>query len=728
MTAPRASSVSVQKNRPRQTGSLSPACDECRIRKVRCNKEYPKCSSCRASNLPCEFSNKGKRINHTKKLVSDVELLGSRLGKIEEALFRCLSVVEAANTTRDSTPTQTTSRSGSEGHADREESRRGSVESEESWSDGSFDLLAHGERDPEADPLHYSSPVTSLYFEAQAAGNQLISSTPSTENGSKPVSPRMSETLTRSTPLEAYLVDANELFQVLVTGPPPVTEPKYDDLPPALPPRTLLEGFVEAYFTDLNPFLPLYDRQSVLDAIQQQYGPRSDGPDLAWVCSFNSILLHTLEAKSSAAQPGGHTGDSTLERGLVVHLLLNARRCYNNFERLLQPRLANVQSLFSMALVALRYFSLTMFETVFAQACQLARTIGLHQTAAGAPQEAERRRLFWCLFIIDKHAALAAGKPCLLPSYACAIPIPSSKCGSLIEDQFTARIMLATILEELYRRLHSARSTRRGREQISRRAIQLSRRIEDWAVQHEHALQPTGTPEASQMLAAAELQYALYICRVLVQRRINGPESRSLRYIHARAGLQLLQELCNCDHLGGRRVGYALFASVTLNYSLIPFLEVYIRVLQDHPQADASDVALLTSFAARADSLAAQTTATSYTARVREVSALCYQVVTRLHQPPDVAESQVDQPTLPDPFWDLSAMAADAGWDTTPAAPQFSSNLSTHPDPSFFLDAGGSAAPAFSLSDPIFTDGGPVMFDNLLDPFAGADTSLGLMQ
>lgn len=288
------------------------------------------------------------RLTSFSHSVSDVELLGSRLGKIEEALFRCLSVVEAANTTRDGTPTQTTSRPGSEGHEDREESRRGSVESEESWSDGSSDLLAQGERDPEADPLHYSSPVASLYFEARAAGNQLISSILSTEDGSKPVSPRVSETLTPSTPLEAYLVDANELFQELATGPPPVTEPKYDDLPPALPPRTLLEGFVEAYFTDLNPFLPLYDRQSVLDAIQQQYGPRSDGPDLAWVCSFNSILLHTLEAKSSAAQPGGHTGDSTLERGLVVHLLLNARRCYNNFERLLQPRLANVQSLFSM--------------------------------------------------------------------------------------------------------------------------------------------------------------------------------------------------------------------------------------------------------------------------------------------------------------------------------------------------------------------------------------------
>ncbi|GKZ64141.1 hypothetical protein AnigIFM60653_005780 [Aspergillus niger] len=728
MATPRASSVSVQKNRPRQTGSLSPACDECRIRKVRCNKEYPKCSSCRASNLPCEFSNKGKRINHTKKLVNDVELLGSRLGKIEEALFRCLSVVEAANTPRYGSPSQPASRPDSEGNQDREESRRGSVDSEDSWSDSSSDPLARGERDPQADPMHYSSPVASLYFEARAASIQLMSSISSTENGSNPASPRGREGLSPSTPLGGYLSDASELFQQLATGPPPVSEPKYDDLPPALPPRTLLEGFVEAYFTDLNPFLPLYDRQSVLDAIEQQYGPRSDGPDLAWICSFNSILLHTLEAKSSAARPGGHTGDSTLERGLVVHLLLNARRCYNNFERLLQPRLANVQSLFSMALVALRYFSFTMFETVFAQACQLARTIGLHQTAAGAPQEAERRHLFWCLFIIDKHAALAVGKPCLLPSYACAIPIPSSKCGSLIEDQFTARIMLATILEEMYRRLHSARSTRRGREQISRRASQLARRLEDWAVQHEHALHPTGTPEASQVLAAAELQYALYISRVLVQRRINGPESRSLRYSHARTGLQLLQKLCNGDHLGGRRVGYAMFASVTLNYSLIPFLEVYMQVLQDHPRADASDVALLTSFAARADILAAQTTATSYTARVREVSALCCQVVTRLHQPLEAAESQVDQPAMPDPFWDLSAMTADAGWDTTPATPQFPSNLSVQPDPSFFLDAGGSVGPGFSLGGPIFTDGGPVMFDNLLDSFAGPDTALGLMQ
>ncbi|KAJ6080571.1 C6 transcription factor [Penicillium canescens] len=80
-----------------QQAAYEPACDECRVRKVKCNKEYPKCSSCRKSNLPCGFSNKGKRVNHTKRLINDVELLGSRLGKIEDALTRCLSAVEASS-------------------------------------------------------------------------------------------------------------------------------------------------------------------------------------------------------------------------------------------------------------------------------------------------------------------------------------------------------------------------------------------------------------------------------------------------------------------------------------------------------------------------------------------------------------------------------------------------------------------------------------------------------
>ena len=280
--------------------------------------------------------------------VNDVELLGSRLGKIEEALFRCLSVVEAANTPRYGSPPQPPSRPDSAGREDRDDSRRSSVDSDDSWSDGSGDPFSQADRDSGIELSDCGSPLASLYSEAQAVGDQLMAAMGMEEDPGA-ASPRGREASgTPDDSLRAHLADAGGLFHELATGPPPVSEPKYDDLPPALPPRTLLEGFVDAYFVELNPFLPIYDRQSVLDAIDHQYGSHSEAPDLAWVCSFNSILLHTLEAKSSAARPAGQMGDSTLERGLVVHLLLNARRCYNNFERLLQPRVANVQSLLSM--------------------------------------------------------------------------------------------------------------------------------------------------------------------------------------------------------------------------------------------------------------------------------------------------------------------------------------------------------------------------------------------
>ena len=43
------------------------ACNECRIRKVRCDRKSPLCSSCLKSGLVCQYT-KGKRIDHTKKL------------------------------------------------------------------------------------------------------------------------------------------------------------------------------------------------------------------------------------------------------------------------------------------------------------------------------------------------------------------------------------------------------------------------------------------------------------------------------------------------------------------------------------------------------------------------------------------------------------------------------------------------------------------------------------
>lgn len=190
-----------------------------------------------------------------------------------------------------------------------------------------------------------SSSMASLYAEAQAAGDQLASSL--SVQGS-PEEPGQWPP-THESSLRTQIAEASALFQRLATDSLTFSEPEHhDNLLPCLPPRALLEAFLETYFNELSPLLPIYDRQSVLAAMETQYGSTRDAPNTAWIVSFSSILLQTLEAKSTTGKKTDMMARSTLEVDLLFQLLLNIRRCYNRFERLLQPRVANVQALLSM--------------------------------------------------------------------------------------------------------------------------------------------------------------------------------------------------------------------------------------------------------------------------------------------------------------------------------------------------------------------------------------------
>jgi hypothetical protein len=345
--------------------ALEPRCDECRIRKVRCNKEYPKCSSCRKSNLACGFSNKGKRVNHTKKLfvsfffffirlidpihsnllclyrVNDVEVLGNRLGKIEEAVLRCLSAVERSQTPS-SAATRQSSVISDDSHTDPNDSPR---------TDGNTFTDVSLETNPEQCNDHTfpgSTPIASLFTEAQAACDRLRLSLPFSNPDSQYSPGSQDFTPDETCSLQSRLQEVSELFEKLTRESSVLSIPESDGLLPSLPPRALLENCLETYFACLSPFLPIYDRQSVASAIEGQYGPGINSPDPVWVISFNNILLQTLDARYSAATRAGSITPNILEEELIKSLLLNYRRGYNNFERLLRPQLANVQALLSM--------------------------------------------------------------------------------------------------------------------------------------------------------------------------------------------------------------------------------------------------------------------------------------------------------------------------------------------------------------------------------------------
>ncbi|PYH96173.1 hypothetical protein BO71DRAFT_428393 [Aspergillus ellipticus CBS 707.79] len=591
-----------------------PACDECRIRKVRCDKAEPACSSCCKSGLVCQFTNKGRRVNHTKKLL-EVAWRGSK-----KPSTGCLSAVEVS---------QTPSKSIQEPNiwiAVPVDPRIGPAISDDSLTDS---LSDQGCERPNS--------IGSLYAEAQAVSDYLALSLPQSQDSSSE-RPINEGTSPQASVLRAQLTEAGALFQRLANGSPTPADPDpepYDGLPPCLPPRALLEVFVETYFTELSPLLPIYDWSSVVAAMESE-------------CPVQR-------------SPGNHS----------------------NFQHLLQPRLANVQALLSMALIALKYFDFTMFETVFAQACEIATSIGLHQSCA--KQGPECRNLFWALFITDKHATLITGKPSLLPSYDCGIPLPISDPGI---DQFTARISLAYIQEELHRSLYSAQVSRLDRNHLSRRARKLSRRLDDWTAQHTRILNPPATSSAQPSFCAAELHYALCICRVLVQRRVIAPQSGQLRLQHARTGMKVFRELCEGYQPRDGISAVAVFERFLLRYSTVLFIEIYIHALTSigakpptNTEAD-PDTADLTFFASRADCLATRTMKSSYASTIRDVSVLCSDIITRVgyarqqqqqqqQQQSDVS-APVSEPPLAstptfleaitksgtfstfDPYWDLS--------------------------------------------------------------------------
>jgi hypothetical protein len=273
--------------------------------------------------------------------VNDVEVLGNRLGKIEEALLRCLSAVERSKTPSNAATRQSSVIQSGGSHNDPNDSQH---------MDGNSFIDASETRPKQCNRHAFpgSTPIASLYTEAQAACDRLRSLLLFLNPDSQYSPASLDFTPDQICSLQSRLKEASELFETLSRESPFLPIPESDGLLPSLPPRALLEACLETYFTCLSPILPIYGRQSVASAIEEQYGPMIDNPDPAWVISFSNILLQTLDAKYSAATKGGLFSHNVLEEELIKSLVLNCRRGYNNFERLLRPQLANVQALLSM--------------------------------------------------------------------------------------------------------------------------------------------------------------------------------------------------------------------------------------------------------------------------------------------------------------------------------------------------------------------------------------------
>lgn len=141
------------------------------------------------------------------------------------------------------------------------------------------------------------------------------------------------------------------------------------------------------------------------------------------------------------------------------------------------------------SIAAQMYYPSGFADSIFAQACVLARTMGLHQARSvpegSTSEEAqERLKVFTSLYLRDKSYSILRGSICWLPSFDCSLSSELGESG-LTDCSFAVRIQLARLQDEGYRLVHSADSSRRSSAKYKSALLRIEQGLGHWASANE---------------------------------------------------------------------------------------------------------------------------------------------------------------------------------------------------------------------------------------------------
>jgi hypothetical protein len=264
--------------------------------------------------------------------------------------------------------------------------------------------------------------------------------------------------------------------------------------------------------------------------VERVYSRPFTPADEAWAICFNTIILIVLGPESS-----NQDCDSLFGSQFVRPFLLTVRSALSNPRDLMAAKIVNVQALALLvsipcitktkafaaiatntspkSIAAQMYYPLGFAESISAQACVLARTIGLHQVhsaheGVSSEEARERLKLFTSLYLRDKSFSTSRGSICWLPSFDCSPPSELGESG-LADSTFAVRIDLARLQDEIYRLFHSADSSRRSSAKYKSDLLRIEQGLGHWA----NANEVFSSPIASSHDVDLQLEFlAVRIC------------------------------------------------------------------------------------------------------------------------------------------------------------------------------------------------------------------------
>ena len=194
-------------------------------------------------------------------------------------------------------------------------------------------------------------------------------------------------------------------------------------------------------------------------------------------------------------------------------------------------------------LISQRYFSEHTTQYMLNQACFVAKAMGLHrQKYIGGltPEDVDsRRRIFWCLFTIDKDVSLLLGTPPNLHHYDCDVPYPIQVSHDLLR-----RLDASLILGKVYIMLYSASAGRSAPEKIEHNIDELMCDLDHFqrAVDAGPSKDTDPMKRAWQFLVL-EHRHTIHHARLMVLRRSSQPDKHERRLAEARLCIKMITKL-----------------------------------------------------------------------------------------------------------------------------------------------------------------------------------------
>ncbi|KAI0011633.1 hypothetical protein F4779DRAFT_192694 [Xylariaceae sp. FL0662B] len=565
------------------------ACDQCRLRKVRCDRRQPECSNCRKAGVECNSSSTLKRVNHTKQLREDFSAVLKHLNDVDQTLGTLTELTR-----------QIAARPCA--HAIRPQSAcPSSHDAIPLPVAGPFDFLQPSAQDGgpvSTDPLAVNEPLfETVQFDqggqrlyGYPAPLVLIKSLlhqaigPLLESNKQGGSPDLGETYiahalqdpAARTTLQRKLDEFpfnSRCQESIAAG---------DTNPVTTPPRLMVNLFVDGYLRNINTRTPIFDDDALHRAIDAHYSDEQPQESRAWALIVNNIVLLELGLEIQAAR-ASHSNSRGMNDDILPSFLRNCDRAIRDLDAFMVPSLVNVQALMTLTLAAREFYNNPTAERVCHAACQVGRAMGLHRSkvrrqndrSSGSQEfEKERERLFRVLYTMDKQRVFMTGQPCDLHMFDSDHQVSADRdheqADRPTKDAFDH---LMTVWEEIYLNLFTSRAASAGAETRARQMRLVTSSMERFSQKHGGLIPPSSTNGIADIdPLQIELVYGYRVSQVLILRCERGNEqSQDKMRELARSSLRLILEVCKTPLT---TAWLALLASMFRNYPMVAFVEL----------------------------------------------------------------------------------------------------------------------------------------------------------